>query len=162
MKMFNIISKLTLVFGFGAFLATPAFADGFVCEAPAENINIRVFNRTDPGQGTRNVAVMVVSDPSLPFGKRTVARFEADEGRVSNVGTVYTAVMNPQPMVISKTIAGMRLAQIQEVLLRVDFKYRRPVEHGTIVGAVLELYNINGDQLWVDMDCARYLKGSTN
>ena len=43
-------------------LSTVALADGFKCEQREHAVNIQVFNKTQASEGTRNVAVMILSD----------------------------------------------------------------------------------------------------
>lgn len=151
------------------FGATVAHADGFVCDATHESLRIQVYNRTHPREGTRNVAIMVISDPSKARGERTLFRFEADNETVVSQGARYIAtVMTPDmilpnsenPFFDAPRIQGIQFGQLQEIALEIDFSYRYPVPNGEPVAGVLELYQVNGDQLWVDLDCRRYLKGS--
>jgi len=136
-------------------------ADGFVCDATHESLRIQVYNRTHPRDGTRNVAVMVLSDPSKVRGERTLMRFDADNDELSNHGAIYTAWVEPEiETLLDRRVQGIQLGQLREIVLRVDFSYRYPIGHKTLVPGVLELYQLNGDQLWVDLDCRRYLKGS--
>ncbi|MEO5666846.1 MAG: hypothetical protein ABIR96_02180, partial [Bdellovibrionota bacterium] len=134
--------------------------DGFVCDSTHESLRVQVYNRTQPGDGTRNVAVMVLSDPSLPRGERTLKRFEADNDTLANQGATYTAIVQRQLQVMSDRQAlGVQLGQIQELALSIDFSYRSPVTQNDVVSGVLQITQVNGDQLWVDMDCHHYRKG---
>jgi hypothetical protein len=51
-------------------LSVNAFADGFKCEQLIHTLKIKVYNNTQPTEGTRNPAVMVLSDSSVAFGKK--------------------------------------------------------------------------------------------
>lgn len=157
---------LSLLTAIGAQVAQ---ADGFVCDATHESLRIQVYNRTLPGEGTRNVAVMVVSDPLKAPGERTHFRFQADNESLARDGARFVAsVMTPDmispagnnPFFDSPRIQGIQFGQVQELALEIDFSYQNPVADGVVVNGVLELYQVNGDQLWVDMDCRRYLKGA--
>jgi hypothetical protein len=163
MSKFNLLKTvlglMTVVAVF--VVATSARADGFVCNAVGESLRVKVYNRTQPEEGTRNVAVMVISDPSKPVGQRTLQRFTADNDGVTNSGTRYSASLKPRlrPM-MDVQIGGVQVGQIQEVALNIDFSYRYPIGNEGLVAGTLEIYQVNGDQLWMDVDCTRYLKGS--
>lgn len=143
-------------------LVPSARADGFVCDATHESLRIQVYNRTQPEDGTRNVAVLVLSDPSKAKGERTLMRFDADNDGLTNSGAHYTVVVKPLilPMV-DRAVQGIQLGQLREVVLGIDFSYHYPIPGDDRVAGVLELYQLNGDELFVDLDCRRYLKGSS-
>jgi hypothetical protein len=150
-------------FAFAALLfAHTAHSDGFVCDSTHESLRIQVYNHTQPRSGTRNVAVMVLSDPSKPWGERTLARFTAEADGLTNRGATYVAVLSRSSNLLSATesrrLQGLQLGQLEEIVLNIDFSYTYPVGHGDFVAGVLELNQISGDQLWVDLDCRRYLK----
>src|SRR4051812_11764687 len=86
--MKKLVMMMALVLG------SAAHADGFVCENLAENLKIRVFNKTNPEQGVRNAAIMIVSDPSVLAGNKTTATFEADNSVLTNDAAVYTAMVD--------------------------------------------------------------------
>src|SRR4051812_1738186 len=52
--------------------ATAAHADGFECQTVDQDLNIKVYNHTSPSEGTRVASVMVLSDPSVSAGKKTI------------------------------------------------------------------------------------------
>jgi len=155
-------SSLVLTLVAIAGLVPSAHADGFVCDATHESLRVQVYNRTQPEEGTRNVAVMVFSDPSKPKGERTLMRFDADNDGLTNSGTRYTVIVEPMlvPMV-DLAVQGIQLGQLKEVGLSIDFSYHYPIPGDDRVAGVLELYQFNGDELFVDLDCRRYLKGSS-
>src|SRR3989338_1707434 len=82
-----------IIFVMAAVMAssTAAFADGFVCETRAQDLNVKVYNNTNPELGTRTAAVMVLSDPSVSHGRKTIARFQNSNGLISNTGAHYEA-----------------------------------------------------------------------
>jgi hypothetical protein len=142
--------------------APVSWAEGFVCVAPTESLEVWIFNSTHfDAAGERDVAVMLISDPSLPRSDRTLALFESNRVELKSEGTLFTANVNSQPFSVEKSILGLRLAQIQDIVLRVDFSQQTPIEDGTWLHGVFELYALNGDQLWVDMDCQSSLRGSS-
>ena len=64
--MKNILTTILAV----AAISGTAFADGFRCESP-EGVRAKVYNHTRPERGTKNLAVVVISDS---YGTRYVAR----------------------------------------------------------------------------------------
>jgi hypothetical protein len=160
MSKFQILKHTLALLVLGSF-AQGARADGFVCDATHESLRIQVYNRTQPREGTRNVAVMVLSDPSKARGHRTLLRFEADNDGLTNDGARYTATLLPRiSPFLNQQVQGIQLANLHEVSLKIDFSYHYPIGNEELVAGVLELTQVNGDQLWVDLDCTRYLKGS--
>ncbi len=160
MPKFQNLKHALAVIVVGSF-AQGVLADGFVCDATHESLRIQVYNRTQAVEGTRNVAVMVLSDSSKPRGQRTLLRFDADNDGLTNDGARYSATLLPRiSPLMDRQVQGIQLGQLHEVALKIDFSYRYPVGNDDLVAGVLELTQMNGDQLWVDLDCTRYLKGS--
>lgn len=154
-----------MILAVSIFASSTAFADGFVCESQEESLKVQVYNHTEPTQGTRNPAVMVISDPSRAAGKRTLAVFRSDEGELFADGSRFYAFSADSRLdqlsqwdAISHAIAGLEELEIMEVSLTTDFSYNRPVPNGAPVDGVLELVLKSGDLLWLEMDCKRYLK----
>src|ERR1035437_8361085 len=52
-----------------------AKADGFKCEGVNTGINVQVFNHTNPSEGRRTAAVMIVSDSYINSPNKTIAKF---------------------------------------------------------------------------------------
>ncbi len=153
----RIFTLSFLAFGFAA----PALADGFVCRLPDEgNLRIRVYNETSREDGTRNVAALVLSNPSLRAGERTIARFLPEQELLESSGTSYYVDVGPRVkrMRGGKYLLGTRLKHIDRLTLDVAFNYAKPVPEGTEVPAFLEIQKTNGDVFWTDMICERYLK----
>lgn len=115
MKNSILSLRSALIFGLMGLAPLTARADGFVCESTHESLRIQVYNQTQPEAGTRNVAVMVLSDPSKPQGARTLARFRADHDDLSNSGARYTAVLDPAGYERGQTVQDIQIGQLQEI-----------------------------------------------
>lgn len=148
-----------------------AFADGFVCTTTTVQsrlkgeLNIKAYNEVDPELGTRNASVMVLSDPSIQYGRKTIATFKnsrlARTGTLVNSGAVFSANVDSRVSGIERggeLILGTKLSQLKSVKLDIAFSYARPVAEGAIVGAKLTLMKENGSKIVRMMDCTRYLK----
>jgi len=152
--MKKIITILAL-----ALTATAAHADGFQCSSTDGSLNVRVFNHVRPELGTRNAAVMVLSDPGVGYGRKTIARFK--DVLLSNEGAVYTANVDLRygdSARKGELIAGTKLGHIDTILLAVDHSYNYPVDDGALVAGWLEITKRDGGVISLNMDCARYLK----
>lgn len=149
----------------GLFIIAPqgVLADGFICEAINDNLEVRVFNHTKASVGTRNVSVMVVSDPTLNFGERTLLSLNSKQNSLVSRGAHYNASLNFNSNEVSKEVAdkpilGIKLSEIKNIALRVNFSYAYPVKKGTIVDAILTLIDRNDNSHQSAFNCERYLK----
>ena len=142
---------------------TSAVADGFVCENLDANVRVKVYNKTQPQEGTRNSAIMVLSDPSISSGKKTTATFEADNSLLDNHGSVYTSEVDLRfrsSNLKGRNFAGTKLGNVKFITLDVDFNYSHPVADGTQVGGELIVMKRNGtEDIHLPVICTRYLKG---
>jgi hypothetical protein len=138
-----------------------AFADGFVCKTAEQDLTIKVFNHTRPEAGTRNAAVMVLSDPAVNEGNQTIARFTDINETVTNVGATYTADVDLRyndSNLKGRLISGTKLGFLKTIVADVKFSYRTPLENGESTTGTLTLVKRNGDEITRDLDCVRYLK----
>ncbi len=152
--MKKIITILAL-----ALTATAAHADGFRCSSTDGTLDVQVFNHVQPELGTRNVAVMVLSDPGISYGRKTIARFK--DVLLANDGTVYTANVDLRYSDSARKgelVAGTKLGHIDTIRLAVDHNYNYPVEDGAFVAGWLEIAKRDGGVVSLNMDCTRYLK----
>ena len=153
--MKNII--IAAVAGLSLF-AGNAFADGFVCQNEAGDLKAKVFNHTQPEEGTRNAAVMILSNPQLQSGNKTIARFRAPQTLTNEAATYLARVdLRFNDHRAGEYLAGTRLGYVKNITLAVDFSYAAPVEEGTETSALMTVKKRNGDTIKVDMVCARYL-----
>lgn len=137
-----------------------ASADGFVCVSHAQDLKVSVFNQTEPEAGTRNAAIMVLSDPRVSLGRKTIAKFSS-ESLLSNQASTYTADVDLRFANSSRKgelIAGTKLGNIDTLTLDVDFTYAAPVPAGAELDAVLTIERRSGAPIHVQMECERYLK----
>lgn len=135
-------------------------ADGFICRGEQESLVVQVYHSTT--KATRSAAVMVVSDPSIGYGRQTIARFLRDNGTLSNEGTTYVGLVDPnQPDTArgGEKIAGTKLGMLASISLDVDFSYAQPVVEGAEIEGLLTLTKLNGEVIEENMECFRYLKG---
>jgi hypothetical protein len=144
-----------------ALASTPAFADGFVCHGERDGLTIQVYNQTRPEAGTRNGAALIVSSDAVGAGRKTIARFTEANLTLGNEASVYTAKVDHRFNDSNRKgelIGGTKLGFLQYLVLNLDFTYARPVADGAPVRGDLTLVKRNGEQIAIDMDCARYLK----
>lgn len=137
-----------------------AHADGFICKS-ADGLNVKVFNKTDAAEGTRNGAIMVLSDANISSGSKTIATFPADNTLLSQVGASYNAHVDLRYVESSRKgelIGGTKLGQLRDIALDVDFNYGQPVPAGKKLAAELTLMKRNGAEIAIEMTCKRYLK----
>ena len=148
-----------VVLGSALLLGFQTSADGFICRGTNENVNVALYNST---KAPRLAEVMVVSDPTIAYGRRTIARFLRDDGTLTSKGGGYVGTVDPNVPDTSRTgenIAGTKLGQIKDMALTVDFSYARPVAEGEELEGLLTLSKRNGGVIEVELECLRYLKG---
>ncbi len=139
---------------------TSAKADGFVCSSD-DGLNVKVFNQTEASEGTRNGAIMVLSNANISSGRKTIATFPADNTLLSQSGASYSAHVDLRYVESSRKgelIGGTKLGQLRDIDLDVDFSYSTPVSAGKKMAALLTLNKRNGAKIEIDMICKRYLK----
>jgi hypothetical protein len=138
-----------------------AHADGFVCQTVEGDLNVKIYNHVDPSVGTRVASIMVLSDPGVSIGRKTIARFTEVQENLSSIGANYEANVDLRFSDSSRKgeiVAGTKLGQLQTIHLNVDFSYSSPIEAGEEVPGLLTLVKRNGDEITRDVECTRYLK----
>ena len=156
MKVIAIFSALAL-----ATISASAYADGFKCETTDGTLNVKIYNNVEPQAGTRVGAVMIVSDPSVSSGRKTIARFTDTNGVLESRGSRYEANVDlrfSDSARKGENILGTKLGQLDMIIADIDFSYAAPVEANEEVGGRLILVKRNGDRIKADLTCARYLK----
>lgn len=141
--------------------STAARADGFRCETPEGTLRVRIHNQVRAEEGTRNGAVMVLSDALVGQGRRTIARFEQADGLLSNTGSRYTGTVDLRFNDTGRKgerILGTRLGELRFVDVVVDFSYAEPVSAGEQVAGEIHLTKRNGAVISAPLRCSRYLK----
>lgn len=149
-----------LIFATLIAMSSTALADGFVCQTVNEDLVIKIYNHTSPELGTRNAAVMIVSDPSINAGNKTIAKFTSS-GTLSSSVASYIADVDLRFTDLKRkgeNILGTKLGQLKQLVLDIDFSYASPLAHGEQTSGVLTWIKRNGDVDATEVVCARYLK----
>ncbi|HEX4924961.1 MAG TPA: hypothetical protein VFV50_12785 [Bdellovibrionales bacterium] len=152
----KLVVAMLMVFG-----SVAAQADGFVCETLERDLNVKVYHHTQPSLGTRNAAVMVISDPAVQAGRKTIARFQDVNGVLSNEGARYTAKVDlrfADSSGAGELISGTKLGYLATIGLRVAHNFAQPVAVGQALGGSLTLTKRDGEIIRRQVVCARYLK----
>lgn len=138
-----------------------SFADGFICESAETGLKVQAYNQVQPQEGTRNAAVLILSDMNVSGGQKTIARFQSANGTLWNESALYTANVDHRFNDSGRKgelVAGTKLAYVDQFELAVDFSYAQPVEDAEILNGMLTILKRGGEVIEVDMVCARYLK----
>jgi hypothetical protein len=156
MKLVNTLAILAI-----ATLSASAQADGFNCQTNDGSINVKIYNNTDASVGTRVGAVMVVSDPSISDGKKTIARFTDVNGTFESRSTTYVGNVDLRfndSSLKGRNILGTKLGNIDTITADIDFSYAAPVAAGEDVEGSLRIVRRSGSPIKAAMTCSRYLK----
>lgn len=143
------------------FAGSFAHADGFSCQTEDGSLNVKIYNHTSPNAGTRNAAVMVLSDTSVGAGNKTIARFDAEAGTLKSKNVVYTAKVDLRFADISRkgeNVLGTKLGQLSTVKVALNFYYNMPVAQGEEVSGTIAWVKRNGQEGQMEVLCERYLK----
>ena len=144
-----------------ALLSVNSYADGWVCEAEGSPLVVKVYNQTQPTMGTRNAAVMVLSDASIAHGRKTIARFESANGLLTSEGAHFVADVDlrfKESNRKGELLGGTKLGQLDTIALDIEFSYAYPVMAGDLNKALITLNKRNGEFIELDAECVRYLK----
>lgn len=139
---------------------TIAQADGFKCITES-GLNIKVYNHTQPASGTRNAAIMVVSDANVGLGNKTIASFSDVKNTLSSKSATYTAKVDLRVLESNRKgelIGGTKLGYLAALVLDVHFSYAAPLAHSEKTTAQLMLVKRDGQKLIEEAVCTRYLK----
>jgi hypothetical protein len=139
---------------------TVAQADGFRCITES-GLNVKVYNHTSPQAGTRNGAIMIVSDSHVGRGNKTIASFSDLKKTLSSKDVVYTAKVDLRVSESNRKgelIGGTKLGYLAQLILKVDFSYAQPMLSGEETSAVLVLVKRDGRKATEEAVCTRYLK----
>lgn len=150
------LAALTMTF------ASHAQADGFQCQTHEGDLNVKIYNHTSPSEGTRSVSTMVVSDPAVSGGRKTIALFTSAKGTLEFLGGGRYFANVDLRMIESRRageyLVGTRLGELDTIVLDLDFNYARPVEAGAEVEGLATFTKRNGEIIERDVTCVRYLK----
>lgn len=156
----NLTFALVSLLGLQAF-ASSTFADGFVCTREEKHIKIHAYNHTNPLQGTRNPAVMILADSAAQRGHRTLAKFTSSTSALDNEASYFSGHVREGVIVADRNayIGEMPLEQLHDAHLTVAFAYNDPVENGVEMPGLLTLVSHSGQRYQIGLNCVRYLKG---
>jgi hypothetical protein len=142
--------------------ASGAFADGFVCKTIEEDLNLTIYDNIYSELGTRVAAVMVISDPTVETrGRRTIAVFRQAKGTLSNFGIYYVAKVDLRYAELSRggeLLLGTRLGELGIIQVGIDFSYSHPVKKGESLHGFIDAHKRDGEEIWRNLECVRYLK----
>jgi len=158
-----------LIVAAAVLFATQVHADGFVCTSEGHDLKIAVYNKTTGDQGTRNASAMILSDPAIGRGLKTITRFLADSETLLTdhnssdfltfIGSVDLRMT--QSGGAGEYILGTRLGDVSTLKLEVDFSYGDDLFNGDKTGGYITLTKKSGEQLTRFAACVRYLKEKT-
>jgi hypothetical protein len=153
--MKKVLLAISMVLAAGS-----ARADGFVCETMDGTLKAKVYHEVQPEEGTRNPAVLILSNPSVQAGRKTIATFEGNEtleGSVLNyVAKVDLRYNNSNTK--GEYLLGTRLGELKSIALDVDFTYANPVPRGQELSGMISAVKRNGEVIEAEVVCTRYLK----
>jgi hypothetical protein len=160
--MKTIISTLSLFLA----LVSSARADGFKCVGQSTGLKIKVFNHTDPRQGTRTASVMLISNPMIRTPNQTVAKFSDQNRTLKYLGHgQYTAKVDLRFNDSGRqgeNIAGTKLGELSSIDLFINFSYsHNSIELANAVPEIpgtISYIKRNGEVLEEPVICSRYLK----
>lgn len=140
-----------------------AFADGFICEGLTFGTKIEVYNKLKAAEGTRNVSVMIVSQPSDVAGDQTIAKFSQGQKILIQKGATYIATVDGRYKGVQnqdKKIADTTLSELSTIELIVEFNYRvdTPSQKGQKFAGTANYLKENGSRISENMTCIRYKK----
>jgi hypothetical protein len=138
-----------------------AMADGFVCDTLDGNYTVKMYNHTSPSKGTRNGAVMIISDNNVMSGRKTIATFDTELTLWDREGAQYVANVDLRTTGAGRAgenVFGTKLGQIDTIKLNIAFLYSAPVKAGQELDAQLVVTKRNGQKGKIEAVCSRYLK----
>lgn len=141
--------------------SSAAFADGFVCEGKKTGLNFKMYNKTMTA--TRTGAVMVVSDPKVAYGRKTIATFSDVQGLLASEGARYVANVDSRYTTVGRigeNIAGTKLGELRTIDVAIDFNYYydTPSNKGEKYAGKVTYVKENGERKTENLACVRYKK----
>lgn len=139
------------------------WADGFICESPQGYLRIKIFHHTSfQTGGTRKVAVMVLSNPRVPMGKRTIGVFNESKGNLLRDSSAYIANFDfrfkglySKPQEFIKDISKR---DIQTLEITPNFNINEPIAPAAKLKARFKMNLRSGQAYQGWIECIRYLK----
>lgn len=147
-----------------------AKADGFKCQGLNTGVMVKVYNHTQPSEGTRSVAIMIVSDSNIGSPNKTIAKFTDENKTLAYKGAgLFQAKVDLRYQESSKkgeNIAGTKLGELKKIELQLfshtGYKFTYDIAstfaHADAMNARLSYIKRNGEILEEKALCTRYLK----
>ncbi len=159
MKVLTSLIVSALVFG----AAQVAQADGFVCTGDTTGTQFKIYNKVRVSEGNRNASVMIVSDPKVSMGRKTIATFTDFKNTLENKGTRYTAHVDLRVLESNRSgenIAGTKLGELSTINVVVYFNYHTdtPSYLGEEFEGQVDYLKRNGQRITEALSCLRYIK----
>jgi len=143
-------------------ITTTAHADGFRCLTQDHKIKATVYDNVQPAKGTRNGAIMILSQASQDSDKSTLAVFRGDNGSLTNRGPVYTGNVDMRFAEVNQALANdeapINMADMSQIILNIDYNMNSPVPAGEVVTGLITFNKRSGPPSTESVICTRYLK----
>jgi hypothetical protein len=157
------MKNAVLIFAALIGLSSSAMADGFRCYG--YGLQVQVFNKVDPTEGTRTPSTMIISSTDSDRGNRTISKFTYDNGTLESAhetgGLVYLGNVDLRfndTGADDALILGSRIADTESVRLNVLFNYGDNLADGEITKGVFSVFSRQRGANAILMDCKRHLK----
>lgn len=138
-----------------------ARADGFDCQMSDEKLQLHIYNQTQPALGTRNPAVLVLSDATVAHGRKTIAVLRAEDGLLWKEDGKYVGKVDlrfKESDRKGENVAGTKLGYLKRIEIALDFSYADGLAEGAEVDGLVTFVKRNGETVTRDLFCVRYLK----
>ncbi len=155
--------KTIMMIVMGMMAVTVAKADGFKCVGASTGLIFKMYNHTHAVDGTRNAAIMVISDPAVVYGNKTIVSFTDAKSTLSSKNVVYTGKVDLRVIESSRkgeNIAGTKLGQLASIKANIFFNYSSdtPSLSGDQMNGVATYAKRDGEKLQEKLLCSRYKK----
>ena len=155
------MNKMILVMMAAMGFSSVAMADGFICDTIDGRYTAKVYNQTDASRGTRNGAILILSDNAVQQGRKTIASFDSEQTLADREGASYEANVDLRYTKSGRggeNFLGTKLGQLDSIRLNVAFYYDMPVKNGEDLDGQLIAVKRNGSKIRAQVYCTRYLK----
>ncbi len=151
-------------------LSNIAAADGFKCEGVNTGVTLQVYNHTQPVEGTRTPAVMVVASSLVRSPNKTIAVFKHENDTLAYLGNGLFQgkidLQNDESIHKGENIAGTKLGYLKAIQLQLfafygkKFSYKNAdlFKNNEIMDARISYLKLTGEVLEEKAICSRYLK----
>ncbi len=139
-------------------IGSVAIADGYRCHD--DDINVAVYNHVKQELETSNGAVMILSDPRISEGRKTIATFSDAKNTLSNKANYYVGKVDLRVTESGRAgelILGTKLGKLKKITLSILVDDQSAMVEGEETDGTLTLHKRNGDVEFREMICTRYL-----